>query len=116
MAFPAGRLDRRIRFEKSVVTQDSDTGEEIHDYTTPSVVASRWARRRPLQAREQFTAQQFQAVAPVAYEVRWDSVTSTVTPKDRWRIVDQGRNYDIRAVTEIGRREGMTFIAEARAE
>ena len=110
MGFPAGDLDRRIRIERQVRGEDSPGGEETYTWALVSIV---WANVRPLRGRELFAAQQVAAKVDTRFRIRW---RTGITP-ERMRIVDdQGRGYDIMAVLEIGRRDGLEIMGVARAE
>lgn len=107
----AGDLDRRIRIEQATETQAPDGSGEPE--TTWATVAEVWAQKDPLGGRELFTAQQVAAKVDTRFRLRW---RNDVRP-ERMRIVDEDlRLYDIQAVQEIGRRDGLLLLTSARGE
>ena len=61
--------------------------------------------------RELFTAEQIAAHVDTRFRIRW---LPAITPQNR--IVFEGRAYDVQAVLELGRRDGLELLARARAE
>lgn len=104
------KLDRRISFERASRAQN-DYGEEIETWLPMATV---WAAWRRASARETQAAAEVSASVTDVFEVRWSSQVSDLTPKDR--VIFDERIYDIAAVQEIGRREGLRIGASARAE
>lgn len=101
----AGKLDRRITIQEPVVSQDG-YGEPIA--TRWSDVATVRAQVIPVSGREYFDAAAVRAEKTTRFRIRWRrGVTETQ------RIVYDGRNYNIRSIVEIGRREGLEIAAEA---
>lgn len=105
------RLDRRIRLERATVTQDPGSGENVEAWAELATV---WASRRRASARETLAAAEISAEVTDVFEIRWDSLWSSLNPTDR--IVFEERIYDIATVDEIGRREGWRIAASARAD
>lgn len=71
-----------------------------------------WAERRELRGDERWNAQQVVAAISAKYRIRY---RSDITPMVR--VVDaDGREYDIQAQLELGRKEGLELIVSARAE
>lgn len=70
-----------------------------------------WAERRELKGDERWQAQQVVAKVDGKYRIRY---RDDVGPLDR--LVDGGREYDIHAALEIGRREGLELIVSSRGE
>jgi SPP1 family predicted phage head-tail adaptor len=101
-------MDRLVTLQRATTTQN-DYGEEIPTWTD---LAKVWAERRELRGAERWQAQQTVAKVQVKYFIYY---RAGLTPVDR--LVDSdGRVYDIHAVLEIGRREGLELHVEARAE
>lgn len=103
----AGKLDRRITFQTLTDGQDAAGGITeawANLVTNPTV----WAYVHPLTGREFFAAQQVNAEIDTVFEVRY---RSDITPK--MRIVHDSKNYDIREIKEIGRRNGLEILARA---
>lgn len=124
----AGRLDRRIRFEKAAFSQD-EAGQRVRTWNP---LHECWASRLPLRGNEAQVAQQLAAKAEVAWEIRWPyGYTADITPRGDVRLIDLSdhrekldgdnvvfvpREYGIVHVSEIGRRGGLRILAAARAE
>lgn len=106
----AGSLDRRITIQRKSITQ-SDSGEEIVTWVD---VAEVWAQKVEDRGDERFARQQLVGHAIVTFRIRWSDTVKEVT--DEHQIVFDGRSYDITAVREIGRREGVEMDAFALAE
>lgn len=104
----AGTLDRTITLQSVTTTVD--------DYGTPAEAWTDFAtvRAQLVQASTTEYLRTYGETATKAdiFRIRWlDGVT------DRHRIVYNGGNYNIRQVTEIGRRQGLELRAEiVRAE
>ena len=111
---PAGKRDRRIAFESATAGPPTPSGEPVVTWGT---YFECWSERKDLTGSELFRAQQLAAKATVRYRIPYPYGKS-VTPREGLRIVDQGRTYDIRYVSEVGLRgrEGLELLAEARAE
>jgi SPP1 family predicted phage head-tail adaptor len=107
----SGAMDRRIRIDQAQEVR-SESGEIVQTWLP---LITTWAERNPLQGSELFQAQQIAAKVDTRYRVRY---RSDVTPGSDLRVVDLSdqREYDITAVLEIGRREGLELLASARAE
>jgi len=108
----AGTLDRPIRFEHATETT-STSGEVSLVWAT---LADVWGSKEPLLGRELFAAQQAVAKVDTRFRVRYSSLVKDVNPDETYRIVCDGKVYDITAVMETGRREGLEILAETRAE
>lgn len=107
----AGDLDRRITIRRATTAQDSGSGEEIETWADLATV---WASWRRASARETLAAAEVAAAISDVFVCRWSPVTATITPKDR--IVYGGKTYNIEAVAEVGRREGIELRGNARAD
>ena len=109
----AREMDRRITLQRKAVAQDG-FGEPIETW---SDLATVWAQKveSARMAREAPDAGEARAaLTRRTFRIRWDSSVSDVNPKDR--IVFEGRTYDILGVSELGRREGFSIEAVARAD
>lgn len=104
----AGQLDRFVLIEEEVEGAQGATGEIA---TTWRTLFSLWARVTPTAGNERFTSSQHLAQADTAFRVRW---VEGVTPLNR--ISYDAHLYDIVAVMEVGRREGLDILARARPE
>ena len=94
--------------QRAITIQDN-YGEEIKTWTT---IAAVWAERKELRGEERWQALQTVAKIEAIYRIRW---MAGLTPVDRLIDTD-GRVYDIQAVLEIGRREGLDLQVSAHAE
>ena len=71
-----------------------------------------WAERLELKGDERWSAQQTVAKIACKYRIRY---RSDITPMIR--VVDaDGREYDIQAQLELGRKEGIELLVSARGE
>lgn len=106
-----GKLDRRITFLRYSLTFNADN-EPIEAWTPDASPV--WASWRRASARETLASAEVNATATDVFEVRWSTSVSTINPKDRLQY--QGQVYDIAAVVEIGRRDGLRIDASRRAD
>lgn len=119
----AGRLDRRIDIQRKTVTQDN-AGQEVE--TWAALVSRRAASVGPLRGEERFSSEQFIAKEQVEFRVRYSQSIADLNPLDRVIYpalegsppLDPSNSqiYDVMAVHEIGRREGLIIRAARRAE
>lgn len=109
-----GAMDRRIRIDEATETQDPGSGATEQTWL-PRLTC--WAEKRNLPGAEFYQAQQMAATADVVWRIRWPSAISP-TPDESWRLVElaDDRIYDLVAVQEIGRRDGLEIRARARAD
>lgn len=103
-------LDRRIRIERNTPVQD-EYGQETENWSELVTLHASWRRAS---TKETLASAEVSATASDVFEIRWSPAWSSVNPRDR--LVFDGRVYDISAVTEIGRREGLRINALARTE
>lgn len=111
MAVRAGDLDRRITLQRASTAQDHGTGEEVATWVP---IATVWASKRDVSDGERLASAQVQASITTRFVIRWSLGVSDLNPKDR--VMFEGRIYDIAAVKEIGRREGIEISASAHAD
>jgi len=120
----AGRLDRKVTIQRKTVNL-SDAGDPVE--TWADLVTNRWAAVLPLGGDERFAVPQLGAKQQVEFQVRWSANLAGLTPQDR--IIYPVRAdaspqpaladtsiFDIAAVHEIGRREGLRIIAIRRTD
>jgi SPP1 family predicted phage head-tail adaptor len=108
----AGDRDREIVLQTVTLTTDPISGEDVKDWTTidPETL---WAEWLPGNTREAYQAQQRLG----AYVDGLFRIAGHDRPApDTQRIVFDGRTYDIKGVTEIGRGEGWELSVTARGE
>lgn len=104
-------FDRFITLERYSSAQDAGSGEDV---VTWSELARVQASKRDVSDSERVAAAQVQAHISTRFQIRWDSSYSDLNPKDR--VVYDGEVYNIEAVKELGRREGLEITASARAD
>ena len=102
----SGRLDRLITIKsKSIIT--NSFGEEVIVWVTTA--SDVWAERLELSGSERFTAQQTVPNMSCKYRIRY---RRNITPLNI--LIEGGNEYDIQAVLEIGRKEGLELICSTR--
>lgn len=106
----AGKLDRRLTLRRKTTTTD-EFGAEI---ATWADVATVWASKQDVSDGERVRAQQVGARITTRFQVRWGSVTKTISAEDQ--VVCEGVLYEVTARKEIGRREGVEITATAQAD
>lgn len=103
----AGELDRRITIEQNTPSGRDDHGQNIDSW---SLLATVWARVSDRRGRERFTDDRELAYRTITFRIRWRSdVTDT-----KIRIQFDDRTWDVTAINEIGRRDGIDIDAEVR--
>lgn len=111
MVLLAGKLDRRIRIERS---QPSDNG--YNETEAWEELATVWAQFIPSAGKEAREQLGREASLPASFRIRWSTMVKGVAPGGyRLRYPVDGQAWDIKSVAEIGRREGLEIIALARA-
>lgn len=94
-----GQMDRRITLQEHVATR-APNGEELRAWAD---VATVYAEKKYAKGSEDYQADQKQAVQRVVWRIRY---RAGVTPL--LRVVDaEGLLYQVEAVQEIGRRQGL---------
>lgn len=118
----AGRLDRFITIQRKTVTY-SGAGEPIN--TWAALVADRPASVSPVRGDERFGGEQYAAMEQTEFRVRWSSEIAALTPLDRvvYPASDASESpevarsiYDIMAVHELGRHEGLQILTARQAD
>jgi head-tail adaptor len=118
----AGRLDRFIDIQSQTATT-SDSGEQI--LTWENFVSRRAASITPVQGSERFINPQVAAQDQIEFRIRYFADVADLSPRDR--IIypaadgspgdpDPRHVYNILAVNEIGRREGLRIVAVRHAD
>ena len=106
----AGSLDRRVRLERAT-SQANAFNEPVQTWTP---IATVWASKKDVSDRERLASAQVGASLTTRFQIRWSSLVADLNSKDR--LVCEGRTYEIAAVRELGRREGLEISATARAD
>jgi SPP1 family predicted phage head-tail adaptor len=106
----SGERDRLITLQQKTYTLDGFGGEVI----TWTTIGQRWASSMPVKDGERFGNQEAIATITHRFRISWDQAAAQVDPT--YRVLFDNRLYDVVAVKEIGRREGIEISATARAE
>ena len=117
----AGKLDRLITLQRKDSVASS-SGQPID--TWEDLVSRRWASVAPVRGDERFTAPQYAAKEQTEFRIRWSENVADLSPLDRIvypasngdPVPDPRHVYDILAVHEIGRFEGLKIITFRRAD
>lgn len=104
----AGALDRRIVIERATTTPDEFNASA----ETWATLATVWAEKSDVKDGERMRAGSVSSEITTRFRIRHSTTVADVSPKDRVRF--DGRTYDIVAVKEIGRSEGIEITAAAR--
>ena len=120
----AGRLDRMITIQRKTETQ-SDSGAPVETWS--NLVLRRAASMAPVRGDERFGSEQNVAQEQTEFRIRYSADVASLSPLDR--IIEpalqadspvddaeERRLYDIVAIHEIGRREGLRIIATRRTD
>lgn len=107
----AGPLDRRIVIERWDDTGTDAFGETVVRWLH---VATVWANVEDIRDSERYRAQQVGSDVTTRFRVRWRFSIEQLNPKDR--IIAGGRHFNVTAVKQIGRREGLEITAAARSD
>lgn len=106
----AGDLDRRITIQRNSPTKDA-FGASKDNWADLATV---WAKKIEVSDAERTRAAETAAIITTRFQVRWWSLVSDLNPKDR--VLYGTLTYDIVAVKELGRREGLEISATARTD
>jgi SPP1 family predicted phage head-tail adaptor len=100
-----GRLDKRIVIQSVVITPDA-TGEPISVYSTLATV---WAFQQSQSAKEIYNAGMQRVAEEISiWNIRYRSDITVLM-----RVVHNSKVYDIKGISEIGRKDGLMLITEA---
>ena len=106
----AGKLDRRITLLEPGEAERSPRGGVRRGEPTPHQV---WAARLDRGGGERLQANTVVGSWQTRFTVRWSQAIREIS--HTWGLRDEnGRDYDIESVAEIGRREGWWLYAVAR--
>jgi SPP1 family predicted phage head-tail adaptor len=92
-----GRFDKRITIQKRSATLD-DYGQEINSW---SDVATVWANVKPISGREKLKAGQVDSILTHTVAVRYNPAFMPPRTVDAWRIVYDGRYFNITASMDM---------------
>jgi len=110
MGLPAGKRDRRIVLQRATSTKNG-LNEDVKQW---SALGTRWAEKLDVSDGEQLRAAQMGATITTRFRVLYDSLTSTLTPRDR--LLLGSLVYEIMGIKGIGAREGMEITTTARPD
>lgn len=102
----AGDMDRRLTLHLVSTFDDGLSAVEIF---TPGPTV--WASKTEVSDAERWRAGQVQASVTTRFQVRYSPTTAGLTPQDR--VECEGTTYNITAIKEIGRREGIEITGAA---
>jgi SPP1 family predicted phage head-tail adaptor len=107
----AGKMDRRVQFQRATITDDGFSSvETFANHGSPV-----WASKNDVSDGEKWRADQVSAVISARFQVRYSTFTAALTPADR--LVYGGTTYDISGIKEIeGRKRIFEITAAARAD
>lgn len=113
-----GKLDRRISIQRKTDTRDAH-GQPIP--TWEQIGRQRWAGYSPTSGSERFVSDQFISRQQTEFQVQWASDLASLSPLDRVVFPYSTEPadadiYEIMAVHEIGRREGLRIMTARRSE
>lgn len=106
----SGALDRSLILRKRAVANNA-LGEPVETFTDLATVR---ASKTDIGDAEKVRAQQVGAEVTTRFQIRWSVNWSDLNAKDR--VSCDLREYEVVAVKEIGRREGLEITACARPE
>ncbi len=101
----AGKLDRRIRIEKSALVDDG-----YNEVAQWAPFATVWAQYIPSAGKEAREQMGEAATLPATFVIRWSSKTAQIAPgayRVRFPNADDGQIYDIKSAAEVGRRNAI---------
>jgi len=107
----AGKMDRRVQFQRATITDDGFSSvETFANHGSPV-----WASKNDVSDGEKWRADQVSAVISARFQVRYSTFTADLTPADR--LVYSGTSYDINGIKELeGRKRIFEITAAARAD
>jgi SPP1 family predicted phage head-tail adaptor len=110
MGLSAGKLNRRVQFQRATLVDNSlEQVETFADHGDP-VAAS----KTDLSDGEKWRAGEVAAHISTRFIIRSSAFTRGLTPKDR--LTCEGRSYDIVGIKERDRRVSLEITAAARAD
>lgn len=115
----AGKLDRLVVVQR-FTSASSPSGEPIEEWS--AVGPARFASKNPVLGLERYGSQQLEAKEQVEFRLRWAADLADLRPADRIiepasdavDPVPERSTYDIFAVLELGRHEGLRVLATRR--
>ncbi|WP_417585128.1 phage head closure protein [Pelagibacterium sp.] len=109
----AGKRDRRITLKKAGTPDLDGAGNPIPGSGDPVSIV-RWAEYMPVSDSERIAAMEVSAEYTARFRILWSDAVEDLNPT--WWLEYSGKVYDVSAVKEQGRRDGLEITASARAE
>lgn len=106
----AGRLDRRITLQRATSTKNG-FNEDVETWID---IGQRRASAMPVSDGERVRAQEVGSVISMRFQIRYSSDVAALSARDR--LIYNGESYNITAVKELGRREGLEITAATRSD
>lgn len=106
----AGKLDRRVSFER--FTQPHDGLQQVEAWAAHG--SSIATEKKDVSDGEKFRAGEVSAVLTARFVVRYSTFSKDLTPKDRIKF--EGETFAIFGIKEIGRRKFFEITAGARVD
>ena len=103
-------MDRRISILRAPIVDDGFQEREAGFVPIGTI----WASKADVSDAERQRSAAVGAEITSRFQVRSNSFTRSITPKDR--LLAGGRDYDILGIKEIGRLDGLEISAVARAD
>lgn len=103
----SGDMDRKIIIQSRTLSKNA-SGEAEETWATFATV---WAQKLDFAGKEYFAAKQVNSEVSTKFKIRWLSGL-----KMEMRISFDSIIYDIQSIAELGRREGIEIMAEAKRE
>lgn len=104
----AGEFDRRITVERMTSTPD-EFNAPVERWLPLATV---WASKRDVKDGERLRADGISSQITTRFRIRHSRLVADINPSDR--VIFNGLTYDIVAVKELGRIEGIEITAAAR--
>jgi len=107
----AGRLDRRVTF---LAHGEGARDAYGHPAPTSTALVPVWASVEYVRDSERVALGQLESEITIRVRTRWSAALAALDT--RCSLTFEARDYDIVAIKEVGRREGLEFSAKAAAE
>lgn len=101
----AGAYDRRVKLRRRALAAPDEQGQRAESWIEYATV---WGKRKDARAGEIIAAQQVNAEIKTVFTIRY---RNDVVETDR--MTEAGIDYDIKQITEIGRRKELELYAVA---
>lgn len=106
-----GRLNKRITIRRASAPTRNAMNEPVEAWADFGSFMAEQVQQRPT---ESWKAGQTAAQSERVWRVRWTARTETISPLDR--LICDGREFEVIAASEIGRRVGVEIVGIAFSE